>query len=203
MILLVPRRRDFGQRDRVWKWLRTHWEDQGFTIYEGYHEVGPFNAAAALNAASRVGPWDVAVITNADLLVPTHQLHQAVEVARRTGSYTRAFDQYHYLSEQATDEVLNGSVPSVEMAEWSGPFGNVPAAITRELWEAVGGEDEGFVGWGYEDISFRLACERLAGETCVPGPLFHLWHPIAPDATTEGASLDNRARYLEYVEGVR
>jgi predicted glycosyltransferase involved in capsule biosynthesis len=50
-------------------------------------------------------------------------------------------------------------------------------AIPRGLWDAVGGYDERFVGWGWEDLSLWSACCALAGYERVPGPIYHLWHP--------------------------
>lgn len=201
---LVPRRSDGGQRDRVWNWLRSRLEQVGWPIYEGHHDEGPFSCAAAINRAANQGPWDFAVITGSDLIVPTCQVRAAVGKASRTGKLTHAHDHYYYLSQEATERVLKGDQPETWMAEWHEPkIGNGPVVVTRDLWERVGGYDEGFVGWGYEDVAFRFLCEREAGEAWVPGPNFHLWHPVTPDATNEGASPENRQRWLDYLEGRR
>lgn len=203
-VFLVPRRVDYGWRDEVWAWLRNRWESEtGWEIYEGHHDDGPFNCAKAINRAAAQGPWDLAVIAGADLVVPTGQLRCAVAKASLLGHLVHAHDHYHYLTEDATKLVLAGAEPDVSMAEWHEPMiGNGPVAITRALWDTVGGYDEGFVGWGYEDVEFRLRCNRAGGEGWVPGPNFHLWHPVAADATVEGASAANRQRYIDMLEGV-
>lgn len=202
--LLVPRRADGGQRDRVWKFLKGHWEQLGWPIYEGHQDDGPFNCARALNLAAKQGPWDIAVIAGSDLYVSLNQVRAAVGKASRTGNLVHAHDHFYALSQEATERVLKGDEPETWMAEWDEPMiGNGPVAITRELWEEVGGYDEGFVGWGYEDVAFRFLCERAAGEAWVPGPNFHLWHPIDASETNEGANPENRQRYLDYLEGRR
>jgi predicted glycosyltransferase involved in capsule biosynthesis len=51
-------------------------------------------------------------------------------------------------------------------------------AVPRALWDAVGGFDERFVGWGFEDLAFWSACTALAGGfERIPGRMIHLWHP--------------------------
>jgi hypothetical protein len=78
---------------------------------------------------------------------------------------------------EATERVLAGEDPETEWAEqsvdntWSSCW-----AISRESWDAVGGFDERFVGWGAEDWMWMSACHALFGIVRAPGNSFHLWH---------------------------
>lgn len=204
IVFLVPRRSDGGQRDRVWAWLRAHWtRETDWPVYEGHHNDGTFNCAKAINQAAEKGPWDFAVIAGADVVVPTGQLRAAVGHASRTGYLTHAHDHFYALTPESTDRVLSGEPLEVDLpVEWHEPMiGNGPVVVSWDLWETVGGYDEGFVGWGFEDVAFRHRCKQAKGEAWVPGPNFHLWHPVKPDETNEGVSQANRQRWLDILEG--
>jgi GT2 family glycosyltransferase len=49
-------------------------------------------------------------------------------------------------------------------------------AITREGYEAIGGLDEDFVGWGGEDNEFWDRAETLRSTRFGYLPIVHLWH---------------------------
>jgi predicted glycosyltransferase involved in capsule biosynthesis len=71
-------------------------------------------------------------------------------------------------------------------------------AIAADLWDRVGGFDERFEGWGWEDVAFRLACETLLGPMVVlRGVLWHLWHPTDPNREAHNA--ENRQRLEPFI----
>lgn len=197
VVFLIPRRNDNGPRDELWAWLRKYYEQLGWPIREGHHDDGPFNCSLAFNRAADC-EWDVAVTAGSDCLVDHSQIIKAVDRAAKTGKLVMSFTRFYYLSEAGTRQILNGYEGDfTKLAEWSANIGNGPAAIRRDLWDRVGGRDPGFVGWGYEDVAFRLAARTLGGESRVRGPLLHLWHPETPERQ---ACEHNRLRYIEYLK---
>lgn len=192
VVTLVPRRADASHRDRLWAWLKPRLP---FRVFEGHHDDGLFNRAAALNSAShQAGEWDVAVVNDADCLVPTRQVRAAVELAADTGRLVMAFDTYNYLSKHGTAWLLEGLIEDpASVVAWSDKIGNSPCAVPRALWDEVGGFDERFVGWGYEDVAFVAQC----GEPLrIEGPLYHLWHE--PGERESGPHfLANQRLYVE------
>ncbi|HUT35511.1 MAG TPA: glycosyltransferase [Planctomycetota bacterium] len=77
---------------------------------------------------------------------------------------------------------------------WGGNF-----ALSREVFEAVNGLDENFVGYGQEDSDFR---DRLVMSGCRPVCLhlkavaYHLWHPLDMQARHEAdGGRGNRVYY--------
>lgn len=187
VVALVPRRADGGPRDELWAWVRDRWPvaHPGVDVYEGHHDDGPFNRSAAINtAAAHAGEWDIAVIADADSFVSTEQLDAAVALAADTHRITFAFNRFHYLTESMTVRIMGGYTGS-----WRGgirfTMGDTCSSqvvVSRRLWDTVGGFDEGFVGWGMEDIGFSLACQALgAGMERIPGDVWHLYHPISPE----------------------
>jgi GT2 family glycosyltransferase len=204
VVVLVPRRADHGPRDRLWRFVRAHWEDHHpfWVIHEGHHDEGLFNRSAAINlAASEAGEWDLAVVVDADTLVGPQQVAAALAVAWSVGRFTLAYDNFCYLNRRGTEKVLRGYLGAWEpYVEWSMP-GTCSSAVvvTRELWAAVGGFDPGFVGWGMEDVAFSLACQALGdGLERIPGPIWHLHHPPSAENADTPAFRANIERLERY-----
>jgi hypothetical protein len=190
VVVLVPRRADNGRRDRLWSWVSARWraEHPTWGIYEGHHDEGPFNRSKALNSAARdAGDWDVAIIADGDAFVDVEQMKRAVRKAKSTGSFVIAYERYNYLSRPMSDRILDGYLgnwwPGVE---WSMTNTcSTMLAVPRGLWDTVGGFDEGFEGWGWEDCAFSVACAAFGGRKRVEGEVWHLWHPSSPENNSQ------------------
>lgn len=205
VVLLCPRKRDHGHRDRLWSFGRSVWAEMfpDWPIYEGHHEDGPFNRSAAINrAAEAAGDWELAVIIDGDVLPSRDGILEAVAVAR-TGRPASGFSTRYNLNRVGTERILGGYKGSWRRyiaSQWPDCISGA-CAINRELWDEVGGFDELFVGWGFEDTAFRIACEAIYGERLFEAepPLWHLWHPVSPEhnkALPEFQS--NTARHRAY-----
>jgi hypothetical protein len=223
IVMLVPRRADGAVRDRNWAWIRDHWTAglPEVEIVTGDHDDGPFNRSAAINAAARAaGDWDLAVIADADSFCGTDQLRRAINTAVRTGMHTIAFSDFRYLSQKMTDRIVldgfNGDWnPGIE---WTLKIGcSSLLAVPRAVWDAAGGFDEGFIGWGEEDIAFSIACQTMCparyiaqpggdhlqlrlGFHRLEGDCWHLWHPKQdtndPKLPGYQANVARRERYV-------
>lgn len=205
VVILVPRRADGGVRDDLWRFSRAWWADlfPDWLIVEGHHDEGPFNRSAAINrAADLAGPWDVAVIIDADVLPDQAAVHGAVAVAR-SGQPALGFSLRRHLTARGTREVMAG-----DRGDWSRHVkqdhkDSVSGAIVvgRGLWDQLGGFDEAFVGWGWEDVAFKLAAETLAERPVarLHGHLWHLWHPVTPERDEKRPEfIANRDRARRY-----
>lgn len=204
VVVLVPRRAGIADRDRIWSFCRAWWENDhpDWTIIEGDDPGdGPYNRSRALNLAAReAGEWDVAVIIDADVLVGAEAVRVAVERAVETGGPILAYSDNNRLSSMTTSRILNGW-----RGDWSTGILQVfsdmcssVVVVTRGLWNEVGGFDEGFVGWGYEDNAFMAACETLSGRVLErrPGCCWHLYHRT--QKRIPALIHANRARLGEY-----
>lgn len=185
---LVPRRSDGGQRDAVWSWLRQRWHANfpQAEIIEG--DSDPFNRSESINAAAARATGDVFVIVDADSWVTPSAVREAIDSGR---PYQLAWDTGYKLTEAATRSVLASDPHAVRfytawvkqrLAEKPHTHLSGCLVVTREAFEAVGGFDEEFRGWGFEDTAFVYALDdAFGGQPRVKAPLVHLWHPPAAD----------------------
>ena len=200
--VLVPRRCDGGRRDELWAWVKARHVDlyPDWPIYEGHHTDGRFNRAKAINDAARAaGPWDAAIVMDADSFVPEAAPVDALRLAEATGACVYAHDEYHGLSFEDSEAVMagerdpEGCKPAFFARKTCSSYQVVP----RALWDAIGGFDEGFEGWGGEDVAFYYAAYTFGAVAEVRGPMFHLWHEPAWDAG-HGHDKPNVDRMLRY-----
>lgn len=176
-------------RDELWNHLKTrYWPRTGLTPIVGEHTDGPFNRSQAINTAL-TGPWEVAVIADSDTWVPEPQLREAIKTARRTETLCSALTSVVELSEDCTRAILSGDmdfldigVDKIRSRELETQSSMI--VVPRTLWDAVGGMDERFTGWGGEDNAFWRACALIGGKPHrIHGHAYHLWHPTAKNPT--------------------
>lgn len=205
-VILVPYRGDNGgRRDQLWdytrKWLAN---TVGWDVIVGASPNGPFNRSAAINQAA-AADWDVAIVHDADTIVPAHQLEAAVDTATHTGRLTFAFTTVMELNRTCTDHVLAaGSIDfdhlGVDLIRTE-PLATQSSAvvITRPLWNRIGGFDEKFVGWSAEDNAFCRAATIIGGEPQrIGGHAFHLWHPHGRPPGSDPNYIRNQRRWRQY-----
>lgn len=185
--VLVPRRADGGYRDQVWAWVKDRLgrEHPDYSVHEGHHDDGGmFNRSAAINAAAAEAPdADVYIVADADSFVGGDNLRAAVELAATAGQMVLAYDRFCYLNKPMSDLVMGGFLgnwwPGVE---WTMPGTcSSMVVVPRKIWDQAQGFDEGFVGWGMEDVAASHAFQTFGGGLQrIPGDVWHLWHPTAP-----------------------
>lgn len=155
----------------------------------------PFNRAwAKNNAAAKAKKFDggdpdrVLVFTDADVFAPPHQVRFAVEAVQAGADLCLA---HNGTALYMNDGYLRGN----SLGGIVGPFPGGIFAIRRSAFEAMGGWDERFVGWGHEDLCFLNAADRIFGLKIMMsndpaiGPFFKLDMGY-PRLTHEGELMD-------------
>ena len=214
-VILVPRRDDNGYRDDLWAWTRGWWEREQshMPIIEGYHTEGLFNRSAAINTAAKIaGDWDVAVIIDADVICSPDRVKEAVTVASGTSQMILPHSTRYDLGRKAAELFRAGKIDTAEVIanpnrwvrreynEGNGhPSVSSVVVVSRTLWDEIGGFDEQFKGWGFEDTAFAAAAATFGQIVRMDGAVIHLWHPTQREGKrgTSGWSV-NSARGQAY-----
>lgn len=145
----------------------------------------------------------MAVILDSDVICDPARVRQAVERSRESGRMVLPFDIRNDLSPDGTTHIMRGHSGSWKrwVRRTYPDMVSSVVAVPRGLWDAVGGFDETFVGWGFEDNAFAVACETFGGPIeHIKGEAWHLFHPPAPEGKrgTE-TNTRNRARAARYL----
>lgn len=194
--LLVPYRAGDPHRDAVWAWMKARWKHHlpDVPIVTGTNR-GEFNRSKAVNAAARKAPADaeVFIIVDADIWCAPQVVQACIE---ETVDYAVPWRQILKLDERITRYFLAQDPAKVELSTrklqghiaWrgSGYFGGM-IMVARNAFEGVGGMDERFSGWGFEDTAFVYKMDELAGRSSFNSDrgwanMVHFWHAPQPEA---------------------
>lgn len=203
--VVVPWGRPIGYagdvRQAVWDICRKRWENS--TLVDTliiaadplFGETGKFSVARATNNAVRRAPAsiDKFFCIGADA-VPTPRAVHWADHRLDDEPWTLLYDHGAELSEMATvmtteDNKLRTAQgmtrpqPVFAPETYKHPTPTVgPIAFTRRAWEIVGGYDEAYEGWAYEDVDFwRRLTARVPSSTpdvASDEPLIQFWHPV-------------------------
>ena len=179
-------------------WYREHFDDVEIRTIDSVDEV--FNLAQCRNLGieSIDDPDEVVVINDADTIPEIEPLRRAIEAAATSGLVHLPYTRYNWLGGDGTAQFLAGRDLAdcdheLVRGACSGVYVTTPAT-----WDAHGGQDEAFRGWGFEDAAWYLTHETLLGEPPhrTEGTVYALHH--IPEVR-EGPRYDaNAARMEQY-----
>lgn len=202
--VLVPYRGATEHRQELHDYTQRLWSDLAWTRGDihihvaGDGQTGPvFSVAKAVNNAWRQGSGEYVMIFGSGHAPPTSEHLDGILDRLTAHVWTACFESVRMLSEKATRRLLAGeSTAGPNTVKAGRTVGHCMGilAMRRHALEDVGGMDERFNGWGYEDTALRDLLTRAFGPTPKPnGALTTLWHPLAPRKNV-GA---NRALYRQ------
>lgn len=198
IVILVPWRGGDARREWCWDITRPALEDFGWPIYTGDGD-GPWARAAACNAAAAAaGDWDLALIADCDTIPEPASIMRALDWVRSTGGGCRPHDERWMLTKEGSLVFAQDGGPERLERHHVGKLfpGGGLLVLTRDAWDAVGGYDEAFIGWGYEDSAMTLALMRERRWDRIPGDAWHLWHP----GTENKPRRESLARYKKLLK---
>lgn len=161
----------------------TRWVGDELVLANDGRTQGPFNRSAAYNrGVLAAGDPDVFVFCEADMLIPFSQLDHAVMIAAASPGLVVPFSHYRYLDEESSRQVISGAHPHNFIPIWTQETATGAVnVVSAHSMEQIGCWDEAFEGHGYDDKAMEIAFRKAttAPTFKIPGPGYHLWHPMA------------------------
>jgi len=177
VVTLVPWRPSDDRRRWLYDMVRPSLEALGWPIYEG-DSAGEWARVAAVNAAAaKAGTWDLALIADSDTIPDPVSIRRAVTWVADAGGGVRPHMERRMLTREGSLVMVQRGPGALEPKHFGKQFaGGGLDVVRRDAWDLIGGMDESFVGWGYEDSALHLALLSTSSWDRLPGTAWHLWH---------------------------
>ncbi len=185
--ILIPFR-DTGDRKEQLEWLQKRWAKlfpEAEVIIEADDGLDPFSKTVAVNNCYKKATSDILAIVDADVWLDPQLLIDAAEKIRsKKVSWVRPCGTVYRLKESFTGNLVAFSpdtpLPLVGEGDCERitPTVGLVCVFSREQFEYVGGMDERFRGWGWEDTAWNILLDGIFGKAEVwDNIVYHLWHP--------------------------
>lgn len=206
--VLIPYQSDQGgPRDAALRWALDFYSRTmpGIEVCIGEVSGNPFSRSKAINRAARQATRDVFMIADCDIVYDPNLVLETISYVNDR-QWVIPFSRILRLPEDISQMILS------QTADWPIPtiLGNRDEnsayylgglnALKRNAFDAVGGYDERFIGWGGEDEAFAYAMDTLIGtHVRLDGEMVHFWHPfVGPEGNPHYET--NYALYKQYKE---
>ena len=186
--ILIPFR-DTGDRKEQLEWLQKRWAKlfpEAEVIIESDDGEDPFSKTIAVNKCYRRATSDILAIVDADVWLDPKILIKAAEYIRAgRANWVRPCGTVYRLTKEFTMNLIEFApdtpfplVKPEEHTERITPTVGLVAVFSRMQFETVGGMDERFRGWGWEDTAWNIMLDGMFGKAQVwDNIVYHLWHP--------------------------
>jgi N-terminal domain of galactosyltransferase len=143
----------------------------------------PYNRSQTFNVGAREARGSTLLLHDNDMLVPAGYCRRILDRRARGYEVINPKRYIFYLTEAHSKAVQGGhagydAFPPDYIVQNLEAGGSM--AISATAFEAIGGMDEGFVGWGGEDNEFWDRCLTLPTWIWGYEPIVHLWHRSQP-----------------------
>jgi hypothetical protein len=144
---------------------------------------------------------DILVVNDADTIPQLRPLLEAIKEASRDGKMHNPYTEYRILGDEGTKMYLGGiNIKRCPYRKFkTACFGTL--VTTAKTWWELGGMDEKFMQWGWEDTAMQRAHYIIKGSNFVshPGIAFAMGHEPQPKLGSETFANNKRLyeeRYL-------
>lgn len=207
--VVIPFRSDDPERIGILRWTLGRWgELTDWPILTPHDDrtEGPFNRSKAVNRGVAMAETEYVIVADSDTAV-RHGQAEAMLGLLHSSPWTIGYSRFVHLAQVATQEALAAPVDVALPANPRGPSVRYASgksvcglwAMRTEDYHLIGGNDEGFEGWGSEDTAFALKADTLLGKhERLPGVGLHLFHELRPDRKTDRHAKANYERLGRY-----
>gem|GEM_PF-368967 len=158
------------------------------------YNPGPFNKSWAFNiaASSDLSKKSILCLIDADLLLPSDLLAQGFDAITAGHLAVLPYNEVAYLDHVSTKNAIDNLMRSgsINPSEYSGNLWTTSHGgcifVDVDLYNAIGGHDERYRGWGFEDADFWDRLSKATNVKSLTTRLLHLNHPDQPrDESTD------------------
>ena len=146
-----------------------------------YDEDDVFYRTRYLNILLRKAICPIVGIWDTDVIVPEYQIRQAVNYVKMGCVLCYPYDgDFRFLSKEESISTRK-SIHAINSSSGKRMLGRPSVGgafvLNKDKYIEIGGENEGFYGWGYEDVERYKRLEILEYPIGrIDGPLYHLYH---------------------------
>lgn len=165
-----------------------------------------FNKSKALNAGALAARHSTLLLHDADVWPPEDYVARGLELMAQGGWEAVRPIRFLFLldaesSRRALDSASVQGVREVAKVQQNNP--GLSAFVRKDVYLEIGGHDERFTGWGWEDVEFldRLKTRRLHPGSFLPA--VHLWHDVPPAKKVRDWNSERLAEILREPVGER
>lgn len=176
--ICVPWRAGVPSREMIWKQVGPVMAASGLPVYTGDSAPdAPFNRSEARNRAAEYVPEaEVIAFLDADAYLPPDLIREAVNRAAVSGSAV-----YPYTQLMSLHPITGEASPRVNYTDASPLLISGNVMVPRALYERVGGWDERFDHYGWEDGAFVKMLRMLGTVEQMVGTLVCIEHSRTPE----------------------
>ncbi|ANY71407.1 galactosyltransferase-related protein [Paenibacillus ihbetae] len=204
--VLIPYQPDGGPRDEAFRYVKEFYRlllPEAEVCVGDLPEHERFSRSKAINKAAASATGNRFIIADGDLIYDPKKIREAVR-RLEDHEWIIPFTSITRLTLNNSQSILRTEVcwpPKIELESHPQDarfFVGGLNLVTRKAFEAVGGYDERFVGWGGEDEAFAYSLDTIVGKHIrLDGNLLHFWHPfVGPEGNPNYES--NYALYHRY-----
>lgn len=189
---------DKGYRERNFKYVvnqyQRYYPDAQIVQGEDFSGYESFCRSHAINDGVKGSSGDILIISDADILFYKRTMDKAIQALQKCPfiiPFGRVVDLSRSFSDRLTKqnptytlrELREGAASirdiRVGVSHWGDKSAGGVQVITRDLFNKVGGYDERFKGWGWEDTVFCWKIRKELGDYDILSTecVYHLWHP--------------------------
>lgn len=181
--VLIPFRPDHPSRIKTFHWVLQFYREMlpDAEICLGTCKTQLFSKSRAVNQAAQQATRDIFVIADADMFFDPQIIKQSIQLLDQA-AWIIPYIQVLDISEDCTKKLLS-TKPTWPVKMKLNVKKRTPKTVgginivPRKHFEAVGGWDERFVGWGGADDAFFYSLETMCGKhRRLNHFVYHLWH---------------------------
>jgi glycosyltransferase involved in cell wall biosynthesis len=175
--------------------------------YQFAYNAGPYNRGWGFNIGAKLvrGQAEYLLLLDADVMLPHHSLQRMLELLRGGFSAVRPYREARFLDRESMARLVAAWPRLPDESELKGvdfvnPMG-LCIAVEAGLYDRIGGHDERFWGWGWEDREFWERLEQHVEVGRLSDRIFHLHHEQSQIKEVWAAT--NRSLFFESLESRR